>query len=206
MAASVDATSTWSGGSTWNHTITGSNVGILIALVTAGTPASVTYRKGGSTQNCSLAVSATESVSGLVVSLYSMTAPDTGTNTITVNGATIMAGGAISFTNASQTALVSGTQSTTNSGSQSSISVSLTAGSGQVTVDVGTTDGFLTPSGTAIFGSGGSQASQYKSGSGSISMSYSISSQLDGAALVAATIAEYVAPVVAKNLTLLGAG
>lgn len=108
----------------WNHTCTGTNLLLVVGVVTSGTtPSSVKYNNVAMT----LVTSQSGSGSGDLVLMYYLINPSTGTNSIAVAGLTneVRAGGAVSLTGVNQSGQpdASGTVGNSSAPSKAVVSV-----------------------------------------------------------------------------------
>jgi len=191
MAVTFDAASTngsgYRGASplTWAHTCTGSDRGLIVGISwwNGGDPTNVavTYNSVSMTQEADISAS-----DAARVRIFSLIAPATGSNTISVSWAGSntdpMVGGAVSVTGADQTDLIQRAAST-NSGTSTTASVTVTSATGEFVVDTMTAPDTPTENGdgtqrwnvngTGLFGAGASAP-----GAASVNMSWSLASSV----------------------------
>lgn len=171
----------------WNHTCSGSNRLLVVSVSMGNSPdtsitTSVTYN-GVSMTSLTAPVHGNSGTAGYV-QLFYLVAPATGTNTVAVTVSTsvdAITGGSVSFTGVNQSTPLNGT--TTNTGTGTSASVSVTTNTNDMIVDgICCGNGFNTGSTQTnrwlrfndSNTSAGSGAQSTATGSGSVTMGYSI--------------------------------
>lgn len=139
MALAIDATSSATGGGagpfTWLHTCAGSDRCLLVGIAyydSGDTISAVTYNGDALTE----VPSSTVSNGQYTTAFYSLVAPDTGSNTVSVTFTGFVfdfGAGAVSFTGADQTTPL-GT-AVTATGTDTTPTVTVTSASGEIVVD-----------------------------------------------------------------------
>ena len=197
---------------TWSHTCTGSDRGLIVGVSWYNgldpTDVAVTYNGVSMTQEADISAPDASRVR-----IFSLIAPATGSNTISVSwtgsNTDPMVGGAVSVTGCHQTDMITRAAST-NSGTSTTVSVTVTSATGEfvvdtaVMVDTPTENGDGTQrwnvNGTGLYGCGASAP-----GAASVNMSWSQASSASWA-IAAVSIDPAAAGGLKGSLSLLGVG